>query len=50
MRKFRPIKIENAETMHGIVENNEEIVEEEEEEDVLLCYQNSISKKRITND
>jgi hypothetical protein len=46
---FPPIKIENAETMHGIVENNEEIVEEEEE-GVILCYQNSISKKRIQDE
>jgi hypothetical protein len=48
---FPPIKIENAETMQGIVENNEEEeVVEEEDEDVIFCYQNSINKKRIQDE
>ncbi len=48
---FPPIKIESAESMHGIVENNEEIVEEnEEEEDLIFCYKNSINKKRIQDE
>ena len=47
---FPPIKIENAETMQGIVENNEEEEVVEEEEDVIFCYQNSINKKRIQDE
>jgi hypothetical protein len=44
---FPTIKIENAENMQGIVENNEVI---EEEEEVILCYQNSIKRKRIDDE
>jgi hypothetical protein len=47
---FPTIKIENAETMQGIVENNEVEEEEEEEEDVIFCYQNSIKRKRIDDE
>ena len=43
---FPPIKIESAESMQGIVENNDE----EEEEGVIFCYQNSINKKRIQDE
>ncbi len=42
---FPPIKIENAETMQGIIENNDE-----EEEEVVPCYQNSIKRKRIDDE
>jgi hypothetical protein len=44
---FPTIKIENAETMQGIVENNDE---EEEVEEVVPCYQNSIKRKRIDDE
>ena len=40
---FHTIKIENAENMQGISENNEEEV------GVTFCYQNSIKRKRISD-
>ena len=41
---FPPIKIENAESMQRIVENNDE------EEELVPCYQNSIKRKRIDDE